>query len=377
MRLMDAKGTEVASYTYVTTDDNGLYYMRQRYYNPEIKRFVNQDVLTGSIGNSQSLNRYSYVQGNPVSYTDPFGLSPFAGMFEGTTLIHGVLGVLGCVPFFGVAFNVLDAWVYFECDKDPFMGTLCLATAGLSVVGGFGRFVMGGTKFGNYLAKSCAFLSNGIEFTQNGLQAIATGYTMWDKYVINGQEMGWDTVGEVVGFSLSLVASGVSGNRMLKGIKSTRMYQTLDNDNRGCTHLLDGSHTETSYGKSSGFSPKPNTTRINLANGRTRFTPLRQSGKPVSAGMNHVIDQHFNRPLANSRSIFSISVEHLKEILQRKDVISSPLTDMGGGQYKRIVDTGEIIGNTALKYGGNETSWIEIITDVKGNIITTYPVPGK
>lgn len=93
--------------------------------------------------------------------------------------------------------------------------------------------------------------------------------------------------------------------------------------------------------------------------------------------MNHVIDQHFNRPLANSRSIFSTSVEHLKEILQRKDVISSPLTDMGGGQYKRIVDTGEIIGNTALKYGGNETSWIEIITDVKGNIITTYPVPGK
>ena len=29
----------------VTTDGNGLYYMRARYYNVDIKRFINQDVL--------------------------------------------------------------------------------------------------------------------------------------------------------------------------------------------------------------------------------------------------------------------------------------------------------------------------------------------
>ncbi|HZD58914.1 MAG TPA: RHS repeat-associated core domain-containing protein, partial [Anaerolineae bacterium] len=59
----------------VMTDSNGLYYMRARYYNPEIKRFINQDVLLGSIANGQSLNRYAYVNGNPVSYVDPFGLA--------------------------------------------------------------------------------------------------------------------------------------------------------------------------------------------------------------------------------------------------------------------------------------------------------------
>ena len=132
---------------------------------------------------------------------------------------------------------------------------------------------------------------------------------------------------------------------------------------------------ETSYGESSSILTKPNTTRINLANGRTRFTPLRESGNPVSAGMQHVIDGHFNRSLSNSRSIFTISVEDLKGILQRKSVIASQIIDLGNGQYKRVVDVGEIIGNTALKYGGKPTSWIEIITDVKGNIITTYPVP--
>ncbi|GJM51409.1 hypothetical protein RCZ15_23820 [Capnocytophaga catalasegens] len=43
--------------------------------------------------------------------------------------------------------------------------------------------------------------------------------------------------------------------------------------------------------------------------------------------------------------------------------------------YKRVVDLKEIIGKTALKFGGKETSWVEIFTDVKGNIITAYPVP--
>lgn len=59
----------------VMTDSNGLYYMRARYYSPEIKRFMNRDVVSGSVAEGQTLNRYSYVNGNPISYVDPFGLS--------------------------------------------------------------------------------------------------------------------------------------------------------------------------------------------------------------------------------------------------------------------------------------------------------------
>lgn len=55
--------------------------------------------------------------------------------------------------------------------------------------------------------------------------------------------------------------------------------------------------------------------------------------------------------------------------------MKATVVEMGGGQYKRIVDTGEIVGNTALKYGGTPTTWIEVITDRAGNLITTYPVP--
>ena len=48
--------------------------MRARYYNVEIKRFINQDVLLGVLERVSSLNRYAYVEGNPISYLDPFGL---------------------------------------------------------------------------------------------------------------------------------------------------------------------------------------------------------------------------------------------------------------------------------------------------------------
>ncbi|QSZ27579.1 RHS repeat protein [Aceticella autotrophica] len=57
----------------VMTDENGLYYMRNRYYNTDIKRFINQDYLIGSIIYGQTLNRYAYVNGNPVLYIDPNG----------------------------------------------------------------------------------------------------------------------------------------------------------------------------------------------------------------------------------------------------------------------------------------------------------------
>ena len=59
----------------VVTDSNGLIYMRARYYSPDMHRFVNADILHGEISDSTSLNRYAYVNGNPVSFVDPFGLS--------------------------------------------------------------------------------------------------------------------------------------------------------------------------------------------------------------------------------------------------------------------------------------------------------------
>ena len=49
--------------------------MRARYYSPELRRFINADIVPGEISNAITLNRYAYANGNPVSNIDPFGLS--------------------------------------------------------------------------------------------------------------------------------------------------------------------------------------------------------------------------------------------------------------------------------------------------------------
>ena len=60
----------------VVTDDNGLIYMRARYYSPDMRRFINADIVAGELSNAITLNRFAYANGNPVSFVDPFGLSP-------------------------------------------------------------------------------------------------------------------------------------------------------------------------------------------------------------------------------------------------------------------------------------------------------------
>jgi RHS repeat-associated protein len=54
----------------VHSDSNGLLYMRARYYNPYLCRFISQDPS----GFAGGLNWFAYANGNPVSYLDPFGL---------------------------------------------------------------------------------------------------------------------------------------------------------------------------------------------------------------------------------------------------------------------------------------------------------------
>jgi hypothetical protein len=40
---------------------------------------VNQDILLGNIVEGQTLNRYAFVTGQPVSFVDPFGLAKYCG----------------------------------------------------------------------------------------------------------------------------------------------------------------------------------------------------------------------------------------------------------------------------------------------------------
>jgi RHS repeat-associated protein len=77
----------------VMTEGNGLYFMRARYYDPEVGRFINKDPIGFAGGDT---NLFAYSGNNPVSWIDPWGLwfRVFAtreGLVGGTTATGHVI----------------------------------------------------------------------------------------------------------------------------------------------------------------------------------------------------------------------------------------------------------------------------------------------
>ena len=91
-------------FTGETTDANGLVYLRARYYAPGEGRFLSRDTWEGSANRPLSLNKWMYVEGNPVNAVDPTGNSPASETSSQsiTYSIYADAGILGfmfdCLP---------------------------------------------------------------------------------------------------------------------------------------------------------------------------------------------------------------------------------------------------------------------------------------
>ena len=71
--------------------------MRARAYAPMLGRFMQKDFLFGTETVPQTLNRYSYVTGNPISYLDPLGLSKGKDIAIGIGIGIGIGALIGAV----------------------------------------------------------------------------------------------------------------------------------------------------------------------------------------------------------------------------------------------------------------------------------------
>ena len=75
-------------------DNDHYYYYRTRFYNPNIGRFISKDNFPGIVNIPFSLNRYNYVNSNPINYNDPNGeFAPIIGIGVVAT-IAGIIGVI-------------------------------------------------------------------------------------------------------------------------------------------------------------------------------------------------------------------------------------------------------------------------------------------
>ena len=56
--------------------ETGLYYLQSRYYDAEIKRFINADEILGLNGEGARYNLFAYCGNNPIQYVDSIGQYP-------------------------------------------------------------------------------------------------------------------------------------------------------------------------------------------------------------------------------------------------------------------------------------------------------------
>ena len=62
--------------------NTSLTYMQQRYYDPQIGRFLSTDPVSTDANNGSSFNRYKYASNNPFFFTDPDGRKDAADRFS-------------------------------------------------------------------------------------------------------------------------------------------------------------------------------------------------------------------------------------------------------------------------------------------------------
>ena len=120
-QIVDQVGTLLNPYTYTGREfdeESGLYYYRERYYEPRTGRFLQTDPARGILRIPTTQNPYLYVGNNPIIRTDP------SGQFLVTASTIIVSGRIG---------GTLGAVNAALTGQDPFVGAALGAGAGITI----------------------------------------------------------------------------------------------------------------------------------------------------------------------------------------------------------------------------------------------------
>jgi RHS repeat-associated protein len=190
-------------------DASGLEYLRARYYDPAIGRFITQDPVHGFALSPLSLSRYSYVLNNPANLTDPYGYNPWDKLRHvvGKVVDAGecVLNPLACAKT-TVDDKVLDPWVFNRVPGGDALRCVykhgpegCLERKAAEVLGGEGcRLAKEGWEFLSSRTPECYVAGSGLViWTGVLISSTPSGAPLWSGPAQTPayQRLFWATVG--------------------------------------------------------------------------------------------------------------------------------------------------------------------------------------
>jgi len=188
----------------------GLYDYGARWYDSTIGRFIQADSIVPNLGNPQALNRYSYVLGNPLRYTDPTGHCPMC--------IGGLVGGIAGMGLY--ATNVLRSgqdWNWKDALTVAGTGAVAGALIGSGVGAPAGISMMGATVVAIGVSGGVGLAAGGAGYLGNN---IVTGseYNNADFAIAAGTSGATMAIGQATG-------ANVAGAALLGGAASLTQYE--------------------------------------------------------------------------------------------------------------------------------------------------------
>ena len=182
------------------------------------------------------MNRYSYVQGNPLSYTDPFGLCPI--MTEQSWLmVHCVLELVGCIPGpVGFIANGINAVIYALVDHDALSALMSLfacITCGASSIASNVAKTAKGIQTAQMVEYIAGLIYHGFEMAVSG-RSLGRACDAIQQKKANGEEVTLSDWAAVVMSGISMTCSAVSmleiGGKLGSGRNACQIAKTAESD---------------------------------------------------------------------------------------------------------------------------------------------------
>ena len=181
--VLDANGADIASATHIGNlnpfryrgyyydTETGLYFLKTRYYDPEVGRFITIDDISYIDPETiNGLNLYAYCGNNPVIYTDPEGCSVLLTLLAGFLIgfiISGVAEIGNQIDTYG--WDASD-WNWRQIGLSALGGGVAGLISAIPLGGVVGSLVLGGIG-----AIAGGVINGSVTDIESGIKAFAVG----------------------------------------------------------------------------------------------------------------------------------------------------------------------------------------------------------
>ena len=171
--------------SYVYDEETGLYYLRSRYYNPMVGRFICPDVTTDQHSPLLSHNLFTYCLNAPTMRTDAEGMSSdwFAAVVTVAVAVVTAAAVIAAAPVIasaaGTTALIMGASSVTISAVSTAANFACVAVAGSTVLCGVNQSVeiVTGTNCGEYLFGEAGYsFIEDITYTAAAMISMAPNY---------------------------------------------------------------------------------------------------------------------------------------------------------------------------------------------------------